>query len=145
MSDVQHLQFCFTDLFLIYGTICLYRLGQLYTSEDLLATGFTDCGKEEYRVHKALSLSPSGKSILQNMLLNFSCYPRGSATLKKTMCMILNISQIPGEHKTCDASGAFLQSESFLPLMTWSWQLLLLHLLENSAKAVRESRRLGQD
>lgn len=67
MSDVQHLQFCFTDLLLICGTICQCSLGQLYTSENLLATCYTDCGKEDYHAHKTLPLTPSGQSVLQKV------------------------------------------------------------------------------
>lgn len=76
-------------------------------------------------------------------ILTFCCFPRGLVILEKTMCTALNISQFL-EHTTHDASGAFPQPESCLLLMTWSYQLLFLHL-ENTAKAVRKSRRHGQE
>lgn len=78
-------------------------------------------------------------------LLTFSSNPRGSVILEKTAWMISNISQFPGEHTTYDASRAFPQSESCLSLMAWSCPLLLLHLLENTAKAMIKSRRHEQD
>lgn len=84
------------------------------------------------------------KICITERLLTFCSSPRGSVILEKTTWTTLNISRFSGGHTTYDASTAFPQTESYLSLMAWSCPLLLLHLLENTAKAVRRSRRNGQ-